>query len=236
MSKGILSEDTIIEIGKSIPLSKYEAFFKEATGKNLPGSEFKTWLSTQSGKKLKDACAEYCNASERKNISERLAEQRFDYISEHDKAFIIAFDEGIGRLGYDYGGGIGEGYCWGKNMVIYSKTGVKAKKVAARIFIREDCIVLRLFFNNIDKHRAFLENAPEHIKDVFLPGHGDCNHCKGIGHREDGNCSFRKAYTLDGSLIEKCAGVVFEFHQPNIEKLPDYLALLGEFYPTKGRK
>jgi hypothetical protein len=71
---------------------------------------------------------------------------------------------------------------------------------------------------------------------VFLPGHGDCSHCKGIGKRNDGNCSFRKAYTLDGVLVEKCAGIVFEFHQPNMEKLPDYLGLLDEFYPVKAIK
>jgi len=54
----------------------------------------------------------------------------------------------------------------------------------------------------IDKHRIYLENAPEHIKIVFLSGHGDCNHCKGIGHREDGNCSFSKTYMLDNVPIE----------------------------------
>ena len=166
-----------------------------------------------------------------------LQEPRFDFMSRDDKVFITAFDAVMLERGWGLeNNGHFSGYCWGRYMLIYCKLGVKAKNVIARIFLRDDGMVLRLFFSNIDKHRAFLEDAPEHIKSVFLTGHGNCNHCKGIGHREDGNCSFRKTYTLDGSLIEKCAGVVFEFYQPTMQKLPDYLALLDEFYPTKGRK
>jgi hypothetical protein len=156
---------------------------------------------------------------------------RFDFISDSDKDFIVAFDNEIRTLGYDFGNDIGSGYCWGRYMIIYSKTGVKSKKVIARIYIRNDGnIVLRLFFSNIDKHRAYIENAEPYIKDVFTGSHGDCSHCS---HNKDGVCKFRKTYTLDGRLIEKCTGVVFEFWQPDLAKLPGYISLLSEFYKSK---
>jgi len=209
-------------------LHKFRAFFEEATGKELSDWEFQPWLNTQAGKTLKEALAAFCHATERKSMNELLAEERFKVITEPDKAFITMFDHEIGKLGYDFGGGIGDGYCWGKYMVVYSKTGAKSKKVIARIFIREDSIVLRLFFNNADKHRAYIENAPAHIKEVFTNNHGNCS-CS----PKKENCRMRKAYTIDGKQIEKCSGVVFEFWQPSLEKLPDYIHLLAEFYPVK---
>ena len=62
-------------------------------------------------------------------------------------------------------------------MIIYSKSGVKSKQVAARIYIKENGIVLRLFFNDIDKHREYIENAQDFIKNVFLGEHGNCRRC-----------------------------------------------------------
>ena len=44
-----------------------------------------------------------------------------------------------------FGGKIGSGYCWGKYMVIYRKSGVKSENVYARIYMRDADIVLRLF-------------------------------------------------------------------------------------------
>ncbi len=159
-----------------------------------------------------------------------MQEERFNFVSKSDKAFIIGFDKAIGRLGYDYGGAIGGGYCWGRYMIIYSKTGVKSKKVAARIYIREDSIVLRLFLNKVDAHREYIEHAPDFIKHVFTGTHGDCKHCH---NDHDGVCKFRKTYTLENRQIEKCNGVTFEFWKPNLEKLPGYIALLSEFYPSR---
>jgi len=163
-----------------------------------------------------------------------LGEDRFQIIEEADKNFILAFDEAMQKLGYDFGGEIGSGYCWGPYMIIYAKTGVKAKKVAARVFIRKDCIVLRLYFTNIDKHRAYIENAAPNIKEVFTGERGDCSHCEG-GHRKDGFCKFRKTYSIDGQDYEKCNGIVFKFWWPDLEKLPDYMGLLKEFYAAKRR-
>ena len=176
---------------------------------------------------------------------EKLIKQaRFDFISEEDKRFIIEFTKQMNLFGYDFGGEIGSGYCWGKYMVIYSQTGVKSKRVIARIFIRNDdvivfggreirynnSIVLRLFFSNIEKHESYIENAPSHIKKPFIDGHGLCGHCKE-------NCNrYRKTYIIDGKQIEKCAGVVFEFHDPKVDYIKDYMDILGEFYAKKASK
>jgi hypothetical protein len=164
------------------------------------------------------------------SVNNFLLEDRFDFIADHDKDFILAFDDQMNQLGYGFGSSIGSGYCWGKYMIIYTKLGVKSKRVSARIYIREDCIVLRLFLNDIDNHREFLESAPAYIKDVFVGEQGICKHDR---EDEDGKCRFQKTYTLDGRQIEKCNGITFEFHDPSIQRLPDYLALLTEFYPRK---
>jgi hypothetical protein len=117
-------------------------------------------------------------------------------------------------------------------MLIYRKSGVKSEKVFARIYLRDDNIVLRLFLNNVDRHRGFIENAPAYIKEVFTGDQGKCQHCH---NEEDGDCRFRKTYTIDGRFIEKCNGITFEFHDPGISKIPDYIALFTEFYPDRKR-
>ena len=231
MGKSTLREDAVIAVGKSVSLSQFIMFFEEVTSQTMSGCEFQPWLRAQAGKTLKEAVPAYCKAAERKSVEELMSEERFTVISDSDKAFILAFDKQIGALGYDSGGGIGDGYCWGKYMIIYTKTGASNKKVAARIFIREAGIVLRLFFNNVDRHGAYIENAPKHIKDVFTNDHGNC----GCRPRKE-NCRMRKVYTVDGKPIEKCSGVVFEFWNPTVEKLPDYMDLLAEFYPIKKPK
>lgn len=166
-----------------------------------------------------------------RKINNLLLDDQFGFISSPDKEFITAFDEQMQELGYDCGNKIGSGYCWGKYMLIYTKSGVKSKRVYARIYIREQSILLRLFFNDIDKHRYYIEHSPPHIKEVFTEGTGDCQHC----HNDKGGmCRFRKEYTLDDRHIEKCNGITFEFHDPSIARLADYMALFTEFYP--GRK
>lgn len=165
-----------------------------------------------------------------KNLESTLSEERFNFISAENKAFILAFDKEISKLGYCFGGNIGDGYCWGRYMIIYSKEGVKSKKVAARIYIREKSIVLRLFLNNLDKHRKYIEKAPAYIRDVFTGGHADCKHCH---NDKAGVCKFRKTYTLDDKYYEKCNGITFEFLEPDLNKLSGYIGLLKEFYPVR---
>lgn len=160
-----------------------------------------------------------------------MSESRFDFLSEADKSFIIAFDDEMKKLGYDYDNNIGSGYCWGRYMIIYSKTGVKSRKVIARVYIRENGeIVLRLFLSGIDNHCGYIENSEPYIRDVLMGAHGDCIRCK---NDKGGVCKFRKTYTVGGCLFEKCNGLVFEFHGPDLLKLPGYMGLLREFYKVK---
>ena len=165
------------------------------------------------------------------NTKQLLEESRFDYISIEDKVFITAFDAALLERGWGIeNNGHFKGYMWGRYMLIYCKLGVKAKKVVARIYIRDHEIALRLYFSNIDKHRIYIENAPVHIKDVFTGTHGNCSHC---GNEHDGKCKHRKIYTIDSSVYEKCDGTVFEFGKPDLEKLPDYLVAIDEFYKNR---
>jgi hypothetical protein len=99
MNKGKLSEDTIIEIGKSITLSKFREFFEKTTGKELSGAEFQPWLNTQAGKTLKEAVGAFSQVTERKSMNEIMKENRFSIITESDKKFIISFDKEIETLG-----------------------------------------------------------------------------------------------------------------------------------------
>ena len=161
-----------------------------------------------------------------------LNEERFDFIADCDKAFILAFDAEMMKLGYDFGGKIGDGYCWGNYMVIYTKTGVKSRKSYARIYLKDGSIVLRLFFSKIDKHRDFIKEAPTHIKQVFVGDFGICNRCD---NEKEGLCKFRKVYSIDDRPIEKCNGKTFWFHNPRIDNMADYVDLFSEFYPGKRR-
>ena len=100
-------------------------------------------------------------------IQQQMKEERFACITEKDKGFIIAFTQAMEELGYTYDDTIGNGFCWGKYMLIFRKANVKSKNVVARIYIREDAIVLRMFFNNVTKHASFISAAPAYIKTVF---------------------------------------------------------------------
>jgi hypothetical protein len=119
--------------------------------------------------------------------------------------------------------GVGDGFCWGRYMIIYRKANTKSKTVYARIYIRESGIVLRLFFNGVTKHSDYIENSPDYIKNVFTGSYGDCKHCKGE------SCKFRKTYEIGGIKIEKCNGCTFEFYEPTTEKLPAYIDLFKTF-------
>ena len=163
-------------------------------------------------------------------IENQINERQFDFIRESDKEFIIKFAKELEDLSYTYGGEIGSGYCWGRYMMIFRKMNVKSKNVAARIYIREDSIVLRMFFNNVTKHSGYISQAPDYIKNVFTGDFGNCKHCKGD------NCKFRKDYEIDGRKIEKCNGTTFEFYDPKVEYLSDYINLFKEFYPSKQKQ
>ncbi|MFQ8705370.1 MAG: hypothetical protein ACLR9T_04845 [Thomasclavelia sp.] len=160
-------------------------------------------------------------------IEKELTDKKFEFINDKDKQFIIMITKELENIGYTYSDVIGDGYCWGKYMLIFRKANVKSKNVFARIYIREDSIVLRLFFNDVTKHASYIGKAPRIIKEVFINDYGTCKHCKGD------NCKFRKDYEIDGIKYEKCNGTTFEFYDPQIENIPDYISLFKEFYPNK---
>ncbi len=159
-----------------------------------------------------------------------LKEPRFDFLSEQSKAFLCAFNREMEGLGYHFGQSIGDGYCWGRFMVIYRKRGVKSQQVFARVYLGENDIVLRLFLNHIDRHRAFIERAEPFILAPFTGKRGDCAHCH---NEKNGSCKFRKSYMLFDRSIDKCNGITFEFFEPDLARLPGYMALFREFYPEK---
>ena len=168
-----------------------------------------------------------------------LKEDKFKFISKENKKFISEFTNQMNLLDYDFGGNIGDGYCWGHYMIIYSRK----KKVIVRIFIRdkgvriwggkehkwENSIVLRLFFTNIDKHMKYIEAAPSHIKSLFINDQGFCPY---ICEHYSEKCHNRKIYSIKGRQIEKC-GYIFQFTDPKIEHIEDYIDILKEFYVNK---
>ena len=224
-----LTENSIIDWSSS--LVNYREFFIKFFGIERPGSDFYFWLNAQTGKTLKEAFEAYGKESEPKNIDELLSEARFDMISKTDKTFITAFDKEMVKLGCDYGGSIGKGDHNGKFMIAYSLAAVARKKVMARIFVRDNEIVLKLILSDVKKHCSYIENAAAHIKEVFIGEHGDCS-C----NPKKETCRMRKTYTIDGKLSVKCSEKIFIFQQPTIEKMPDYIDILAEFYPMRKSK
>jgi len=233
MSKELLSEDTVI-IWNDNPLGKYRDFLYAAIGKEVVDSkgDFQKWLLPHYGKTLKELVNDMQNHYEAANLTELLAERRFNIVSENDKAFIIAFDKAVNELGYDCENTIGSGYSWSHLMILYGKTGTKSRPCIARIYINENGISLRLFLNKIDKHRTFIENTPHHIKNLFTGG----KNCDCENRADCGFAKARKIYTIDGKTYEKCAHADFRITKPNIDELPDYIGLLVEFCPVKKAK
>jgi len=223
-----ITEDTIIQIGKSMAIGHYIDYFRQLTGKELPNGEHNIWLKAHIGKPIKEALVSYRDVSEPKKMEQKLSEERFDNMP--DKKFIIAFDKLLEDIGYDYGGGIGEGYGWGKYMIIYGKTGTKSRPCPVRIYINDDgTIYFRLFLTKVDKHMKYIENSPAHIKNAFTFEGGDCKSC-------NTSCSPGKIYTIDGQLMCKCNHSTFYFHWISIDILPDIMELLAKFYPVKKQK
>ena len=233
MSKGkqVLTGDTLI-IWNLHPVNEYRKFFLQATGEKeiAPGGMiFQNWLFSQAGKTLAEALEEYLHPSEHENIAAFLTERRFDLISESEKEFIVAFDKEMNNFGYDFGGAIISGNVFSPMVIIYGKSNTKSRPCAARIYIRDTGILLRMFFQKVDSHRQYIENAPPHIKEAFSNQNGLCTRCWE-------NCPSRPAvYTVDGQQIQKCHHHTFYFENPSLEKLSDYISLFNEFYPSKNK-
>jgi len=235
MNNKLLSQDTTIlsTVGNADapPIGEYRNFLYEAIGHdfvdNMDYSAFQKWLFSHTGKTLKELVDEHNNNYKPKNMEQLLAEKRFNAISQTDKAFIIAFDKEINKLGYDCENSVASGLTWGKFMIIYGKTETKSRPCAARFYIKEDgTTTLRLFLNKLDKHMPYIENAPTHIKDAFLFDGGDCKSCNTA-------CAPGKVYTIDGQLMQKCNHSTFYFRTLSTENLSDHIQLLAKFFPPK---
>lgn len=163
------------------------------------------------------------------SIEKLLQDEQYNFITKQDKEFICAFANKMAEIGYTFGNKISDGICWGKYMLIFVKENVKSKKVYVRIYIRENSISLRYFMSNITKHSDYIANAPDFIKCSFTNEHGKCNHCRGEV------CKFRKCYKIGDTDYEKCNGVTFEFFQPSVDRLDEYIKLFNEFYPIRKR-
>lgn len=160
-----------------------------------------------------------------------LKAEAYSFIRDVDKDFIVAFDAEMSRLGYTCDKGIVDGYCWGRKMIIYVKAGVKSKKSYARIYIRDEDLVLRMYFSQVDKRKEFIEQAPDYILEAFTGDYGTCRHCHNM--KEDGGCNHRKSYAIHEKQYEFCDGFAFWFFRPDLDKLPEYLNLFLVFYPMK---
>jgi len=174
-----------------------------------------------------------------------LIQERFTNISPENKAFLLAFDEKMTQLGYGIIE-VADAYKWARNwlsakyMINYAVTGIKAKRLAAHIFVKEDGLFLRLFAlkkseyshntkqqsrSVIEPHRAYIESAPSYIKSLFTNRESDCDHTH---ENADGFCWRLDCYTVDGERYEKCIGKGFDFPDPTMSQLPDYIGLLVE--------
>ena len=161
-----------------------------------------------------------------------LSEEKYNFISDNDKNFILAFDEEMKKIGYE-STGIMPYACWGKYMTGYTKSGIKTKKYVARFYYREDGIIFRMYFSQTDKRREYIENAPDYIQCAFINDIGICQHCNNNCKDEYGNCSHRKTYTLHGITYEKCDGQVFYFEHHDTSMISEYIGLIREFYPVR---
>jgi len=160
-----------------------------------------------------------------------LSDEKYNFVGQKDKDFIIAFNSAMTEAGYE-NNGIQPYVVFGKHKIEYYKPGSKTKKYIARIYFRDEEIVLRLYFSNIDKRRGYIEKSPDFIKKPFIDDSHQCKpNCKGMIVND--KCRYRKKYTLDGVPFIKCAEESFMFYQMNPENAPRYAELVGAFYPVR---
>ena len=167
-------------------------------------------------------------------MKDLLSDPKYDFIVPDEKAFVIAFDQAMAQSGYE-SNGIQPYVCLGRYKIEYCKAGLKTKRYVARFYFRDSGLVFRLYFSNIDKHREHIENAPEFIRAPFTNDVGRCKQCDKNGGciGKKGQCSFKKSYTIGGSLYEKCAGENYYFDNLDLSSVPQYMELLNRFYPSK---
>lgn len=172
---------------------------------------------------------------EKHSIVSLIEDKKYEFVGKEGKDFIADFDSEMIRLGYTSNSNIGNGFCWGKYMIIYTKSGLKSQKSYARIYIKENgSTCLRMYFSDVDKHKEALEAAPEFIQKAFTGEFGACNHCH--NQKDNGICMHRKSYTIANVAYEKCDGFTFYFANPDTTQIPEYLKLFTVFYPARKHK
>lgn len=166
-------------------------------------------------------------------MKDLLSNEIYSFVSQADKDFIVSFNEYMTKAGYE-NNGIQPYVVFGKYKIEYYKPGTKTKKYIARIYFRDDEIVLRLYFSDIDKYREYIESSPDFIKKPFVDDSHKCKSgCKGM--IVNGKCRYRKTYALNGVNYVKCAEESFYFCKLNTENASKYVELLTVFYPNKRR-
>lgn len=228
-----LTENTVIG-SRKITAADFRKFFQKTLGddyeKYAVAWDVIKMSANHKGKTLKEIIEECFNPLGDKKLEEVLSENRFNIVSEADKAFIVAFDKVMNEMGYDSGGIINASMaCY--MTVKYGKTGTKTKTCPAHIEISENGIKLRLFLNKIDNHRQYIENTPLHIRNVFTGAGNECKSCSTFCKGK--NNTSGKKYTIDGRMYHKCSYGTFYFNTPTVEKLSDYMDLINEFYMLK---
>lgn len=153
-------------------------------------------------------------------------------LSAEDRDFILALDAAMRREGYT-SDGIQPYVCWGKYVISYYRAGVKTKRYVARIYLRSNGLLFRMYFSDIDRHADAIERLPDDIKAAFLSDCGRCRRCSSKTNDSQGNCTHRKTYSLDGIRHEMCDGLVFLFEKHSVQSIPQYIELLQMFYPRK---
>ena len=226
LSKVPLTEATVIG-SRHISAADFRKFFQKTLGeayeKNPIAWDVIKMSANHQGKTLGEILAECLHPPGPKGLADLLSERRFNTIAEADKAFVLAFDQAIGILGYDFGGAVHFGLDTGMT-IQYGKTGTKTRRMPAQMEIGKNGIplVMRLFLSNIDAHRQYVESAPVHIQCIFTSTVDACDDC-------DADCGAPQTYTIDGQLIRKCKRSTFHVNMPSMDKLVDYIGLLAEF-------
>ena len=144
--------------------------------------------------------------------------------------FIAAFDEAMNAAGYARLEKPHDNAYW-NSFIAYVKPGAKTPKIIARIYLRDDGIVLRVYASNIDKRRAYLEGAPAFIQQPFVNDDNNCKPgCKGM-RMANGKCRYQKTYTLNGAAHVKCGDACFCYSNLDAKDAQEYVNLVAAFYP-----
>ena len=167
-------------------------------------------------------------------MKDLLSNELYSFVNQSDKDFIVDFNKSMTKAGYD-NNGIQPYVVFGKYKIEYYKPGSKTKKYIARIYFRDEEIVLRLYFSDINKQRSYLENTPEFIKEPFVSDYHNCKmpNCKGMITK--GKCRYQKTYTLDGINHIKCAEQSFMYFDMQLKYISQFIDLILTFYPVKKR-